>query len=125
MCSEETETQPRRTRWVSALRVSIFKLFLNGLNSPRPKIMRISSEADPPPAYSRRGSDSEAESSPADQPPSYTRARLDFWLDSMRIVKPIRTLSEGDETCSWPTPSQVEQMTRESEEDQGCCEGES
>ena len=58
--------------------LSIFKLFRNGLNSPWPRIMRISSEADPPPAYSRRGSDSEAESSPADQPPSYTRARCSF-----------------------------------------------
>ena len=82
--------------------LSIFKLFLNGLNSPWPKIMRISSEADPPPAYSRRGSDSEAESSPADQPPSYTRARLDFWLDSMRIVNQSGHCQKGMKLAAGP-----------------------
>jgi len=62
-------------------------------------------EADPPPAYSRRASD--GEQSPVDCPPSYTRAR---------------TLSEGDESCNWPTPLEVEQMAKEAEQAQDCSE---
>ena len=34
-----------------------------------------------------------------------------------------RTLSEGDESCSWPTSLELEQMARDAEEAQGCSEG--
>ena len=30
----------------------------------------------------------------------------------------IRTLSEGDESCSWPTPEEMEQMSKEVEMEQ-------
>ena len=37
--------------------------------------------------------------------------------------QPARTLSEGDESCSWPTSLELEQMARDAEEAQGCSEG--
>ena len=65
MCPKETERRHRSTRQVFKSHSKIHKKQQN-------KIL-LSTEADPPPAYSRRAS--EAEPAPADCPPSYTRAR--------------------------------------------------
>ena len=39
------------------------------------------------------------------------------------FIQTARTLSEGDESCSWPTSLELEQMARDAEEAQGCSEG--
>ena len=39
------------------------------------------------------------------------------------FIQNARTLSEGDESCSWPTSLELEQMARDAEEAQGCREG--
>ena len=47
----------------------------------------------------------------------------DLCRGSLLFIQTARTLSEGDESCSWPTSLELEQMARDAEEAQGCSEG--